>query len=128
MYADDVKLFFTFDYDHGLAVLQRNIDMFVTWCRPNLMDLNLIKCICIVYPRRDVISPTYVIISCPLETVTTFQYLGVLVDMKLPFIDHISMVIGKARAVVFVGFVKRWEFIHPYIRKLLYISLVMPIF
>ena len=38
MYADDVKLFYTFD--DGQAVLQRNIDLSVTWCRANLMDLN----------------------------------------------------------------------------------------
>ena len=59
-----------------------------------------------VFSRRDVIPPTYVINSCPLETTTTFPHLGVLVDMKLPFIDHISMAIGKVRAVL--GFVKRW--------------------
>ena len=61
------------------------------------MDL---KCKCMVLSRRDVILPTYVIraLMCPLETVTTFLDLGVLVDMKLSFIDRISMVIGKARA------------------------------
>ena len=37
MYADDVKLFYTFDDDHDQAVLQRNIDLLVTWCRTNLM-------------------------------------------------------------------------------------------
>ena len=30
MYADDVKLFYTSDDDHGQAVLQRNIDLFET--------------------------------------------------------------------------------------------------
>ena len=29
MYVDDVKLFYTFDYDHGQALLLRNIDLFV---------------------------------------------------------------------------------------------------
>ena len=47
----------------------------------------------------------YVINSCPLETVTTFLDLEVLVDIKLSFIVHISMAIGKARSVL--GFVKR---------------------
>ena len=43
--------------------------------------------------------------------------------MKLPFIDHISMVIDKPQTI-FV-FMKRWatEFIDPYITKLLHISL-----
>ena len=57
------------------------------------------------FSRRDIISPTYEINFCPLETMTTFLDLEVLVDMKLSFIDHISMVIGKVRAVF--GFVKR---------------------
>ena len=69
----------------------------------------------------------YAINSCPLKTVTTFLDLGVLFDMELSFIDHISMVIGKARALL--GYVKRWakKFIDPYITKLLYITLVRPI-
>ena len=67
MYAGDVKLFYTFNDEssHGLAVLQRNIDFFVTWWRSNLMDLNLRKCKSMVISRKDVISPTYVINSCP---------------------------------------------------------------
>ena len=80
-----------------------------------------------VFSRRDVILPSYVINSCPLETLTTFLDLGVLSAMKLSFIDRISIVIGKARAVL--GFVKRWarKFIDLYLTKLLYISLVRPI-
>ena len=62
MYADGVKLFYTFDDDLMVAVLQRNIDLFVTRCRTNMMDLNLIKCKCMAFSRRGVISPNYVII------------------------------------------------------------------
>ena len=29
MYAEDVKFFYTFDDDHGQAIVQRNIDLFV---------------------------------------------------------------------------------------------------
>ena len=45
----------------------------------------------------------------------------------MSFIDHISMVIGKARAVL--GIAERWarEFTEPYITKQLHISLVRPI-
>ena len=70
MYADDVKLFYTFDDDQ--PVLQLNFDLFVNWRRINLMDLNLRKCKCMVFSRRDLISPIYVINYWLLETVTTF--------------------------------------------------------
>ena len=81
------------------------------------MDLNLKKCKCMVFSRRHIILPTYLINSCPLETVTTFLDFGMLVDMKLSFMGHISMVIGKARTVI--DFVKRWarEFIDPLYNK-----------
>ena len=74
--SDDVKLFYTFDDDLGQAILQRNIDLFANWCRTNLLGLNLEKCKFMVFSRRGVISPTYIINSCPLETVTTFLDLG----------------------------------------------------
>ena len=74
-----------------MTVLQRNIGFVVTSYRNNLMDLNLRKCKCMVFPCRGVISPTCVINSCLLETVTIFLDLGVLFDMKLSFIDHISI-------------------------------------
>ena len=106
MYTDDVTLFCTFDDDYGQAILQCNTDLFVTWCRANLMDLNLRKCKCMVFSREGVISPTYMINSCLLETVTTFLDLLVFLDMKLSFIDYISAVIGKDRAVI--CFVTRW--------------------
>ena len=81
-----------------------------------------------VFSRRVVISPTYMINSCPLETVTTYLDLGVLLDMKLSFNDQISMVIGKARGVL--GCVERWarELIDRYITKLLYFSVVRAYF
>ena len=91
MYAEDVILFYTFDDDYCQVALQRNIDLFITWCRTNLTDLNLRTCTFKGFSRRDVILPTYVINSCPFETVTTFLDLGVLLDMKLSFIDHTSM-------------------------------------
>ena len=81
------------------AVLQGIIDLFVAWFRAILLNLNLRKCKCIVFSRRCLISPTYVINSCPLETMTTFLDLEVLLDMKLYFIDHISIVIDNDLAI-----------------------------
>ncbi|XP_075157637.1 uncharacterized protein LOC142230904 [Haematobia irritans] len=44
MYADDVKLFSTFDNSVRVHLLQDGLDSFGDWCRVNLMDLNLKKC------------------------------------------------------------------------------------
>ena len=67
------------------------------------MDLNLRECKSVVFSRRDIRSPTYVINSCSLEPMTTFLDLGILLDMKLSFLVNILIVIVKARAIL--GFV-----------------------
>ena len=69
----------------------------------------------------------YTINGIKLELVQTFNDLGVLLDMKLNFRDHISKTVNKASGMM--GFIKRWakEFSDPYTTKLLYTSLVRPI-
>ena len=62
-----------------------------------------------------------------LESVKTILDLGVLLDAKLEFSQHVTMTINKARGVL--AFIKRWakEFKDPLITKQLYTSLVRPI-
>jgi len=49
--------------------------------------------------------------------------LGVLLDPKLKFSDHISTIVNKARGVL--GIIKRWskELDDPYMTKTLFVSL-----
>ena len=59
-----------------------------------------------------------------LENVLNITELGILLDHKLTFCEHILMMVNKANGVL--GFIKRWskEFTDPYLTKQLYFSLV----
>ena len=77
-----------------------------TWCEYNLMRLNLGKCKCMYFFRKPRITPSYSLIGSRLEFVNSFVDLGILMDPKLNFINHINGTISKARSSL--GFVKRW--------------------
>ena len=126
MLADDVKLYFSFDTAN--AILQDDLNELTFWCRTIGMTLNQSKCKQITYCR--ILKPlivSYTIDGTPLDSVTSFNDLGVQFDPKLRFHLHIDRIVNKAFCVL--GFIKRWakEFNDPYVTKLLFTSLLRPI-
>ena len=59
--------------------------------------------------------------------ICSFVDLGIVMDPKLNFINHINATISKTRSLL--GFVKRWckEFNDPFTTKTLFVSLVRPV-
>lgn len=127
MYADDVKIFLSFSKFLDHIYLQSDLNNFFLWCSINLMELNLKKCKLMRFSRSNYIPANYTLGDYRLEIVENFLDLGILLDNKLNFVSHITMMINKARGVL--AFIKRWakEFDDPYVTKQLYISLVRPI-
>lgn len=127
MYADDVKLCLQYKDTSCHLDLQSDLDRFQIWCRDNILDLNSSKCKVMTFCRANPIRTTYTLSGCSLDRITRVDDLGVLLDPKLKFSDHISSIVNKARGVL--GFIKRWskEFDDPYLTKTLFISLVRPI-
>ncbi|KAK2188030.1 hypothetical protein NP493_146g01035 [Ridgeia piscesae] len=71
---------------------------FSSWCSTNFLHLNVSKTkeMCIDFCRnRTVISPI-VIYGEPVEQVDSFKYLGVVLDMKLPFTEYVTAVQKKS--------------------------------
>lgn len=127
MYADDIKIFQSFDNYIDYIHLQQDLDSFFIWCTKNLMELNLKKCQHMRFSRKHCVPVNYSLGGYQLESVDKILDLGVLLDPKLNFIQHITLTVNKARGVLF--YIKRWakEFSDPIITKQLYISLVRPI-
>ena len=127
MYADDVKIFLPISDQFSHIQLQEDLDSLGRWCSFNLMSLNLKKCKVMSFYRRSLIQFNYFLLNVQLDSMTSFVDLGVTMDPKLSFINHINNTISKARSVL--GFIKRWakEFNDPYITKTLFIALVRPI-
>ena len=72
---------------------------FSSWCSNNFLHLNVFKTkeMCIDFRRnRTVISPI-VINGEPVEQVDSFKYLGVILDEKLSFTEHVTAVQKKSQ-------------------------------
>jgi hypothetical protein len=61
-----------------------------------------------------------------LERVDVIDDLGVLVDCRMPFVDHIGSIVSKSARIL--GFIKRIsrDFSDPYTYKTLYVAFVRP--
>ncbi|XP_075150734.1 uncharacterized protein LOC142224835 [Haematobia irritans] len=90
MYADDVKLFSSFDNSGQVHLLQGDLDSFDDWCRVNLKDLNLRKCKFMRFFRSRPIDVRYSIRGSLLEEVDSFVDLGIVMDRRLNFNGHID--------------------------------------
>lgn len=127
MYADDVKIFMSIGQPSDHIVLQSDLNNFHRWCKINLMELNFKKCKHLQFSRNRGIVYQYSFDSYIIESVELFADLGILLDSKLSFVQHITMTINKARSIL--AFIKRWsrEFNDPIITKQLYTALVRPV-
>ena len=106
MYADDVKIFLSYNNCCDQIHLQHDLNRFYEWCGANLMELNLKKCKHMHFSRRVGALCFYNFGDYQLESVKTILDLGVLLDAKLEFSQHVTMTINKARGVL--AFIKRW--------------------
>lgn len=127
MYADDVKIFYSYNNYTDHTFFQEDLNALYSWCNLNLMKLNFKKCKYMCFFRKSHLKVKYFLGGFELDNVHTFTDLGILLDPKLNFIQHITLTVNKARSLL--GFIKRWakEFDDPYITKQLFISLVRPV-
>jgi len=127
MFADDVKISYTYINSQDQLLLQEDLYAFECWCNRNLLQLNISKCKHMCFYRSARHVATYNLNGVTLETVSEIRDLGVILDRKLQFDVHIHTIVNKASSTL--GFIKRWskEFNDPYVTKLLFTSLVRPI-
>lgn len=128
MFADDLKIFREIKTALDGCALQSDIDTLSRWCTLNGMQVNVTKCCVISFSRlRDPLRNDYTIEQSHLRRVQVVKDLGVTIDCKARFNEHISTVTAKAFAIL--GFVKRntKAFQDIYALKSLYCALVRSI-
>lgn len=128
LYADDLKVFRTVSSVIDCLALQQDIDKINEWCVLNGMVVNSSKCKVISFTRSVApITHDYTFDSHGLDRVTSIRDLGLLIDRKLNFAEHVSATTAKAFAVL--GFLRRntADFENINALKTLYISLVRSI-
>ena len=97
LFADDVKLYHKISNQSDSLLLQRDLDSLCQWSADWKLSLNPIKCKAITLTLKKCPIPTvYKINNTELEHVSSIRDLGVWLDSKLTFKDHISFIVTKA--------------------------------
>lgn len=128
LYADDLKIYRIVTSMLDCCALQDDVNELNLWCTENGMELNVKKCKSVVFSRRQSrIGFDYFVGSELLERVDSIRDLGVIIDNKLRFDEHICVTTAKAFAAL--GFVRRNTrfFKDIYALKSLYCALVRSI-
>lgn len=90
-FADDFKLYSTVKRAADAAFLQDQLNEFSDWCDINRMILNPEKCCVITFTRkRQPILHDYSLKRIVLKRESVVKDLGILLDSKMTFKDHIS--------------------------------------
>ena len=131
MFADDVLLYQIIDSPEDFVSVQENITRVLDWSTQNALSLNCTKCKSMIISRKKTsIQPVFPLHlnGNPLESVTSFKYLGVYISSDLFWSEHVKQVCVKAKRVT--GLLYRNFYHHvPGPRLLqLYKSLVRPHF
>ena len=97
IFADDVAMYCSVQSPNDSRAFQHDFELVSTWCSKWQMRLNPSKCelLCITNKCCPV-KPTNYINNYHLQWAPSVKYLGVVVDSKLSWNDHISYVSSKA--------------------------------
>lgn len=125
LYADDKKIFLKIKHDSDCVNLQEDLNRLTSYYANNRITVNTNKCQIITFTRKA--SPiifNYKINNSLLQRIDVVKDLGILLDTKLTFNDHIDYITNKAYKNL--GFVKRSceNFDNILCIKLLYFSYV----
>lgn len=106
LFADDLKISRKITSECDASILQADLDRLYQWCSFNSMELNLDKCFFIKFTRKHhTIKSKYHIGGRRIKEVNTIRDLGVILDQKLTFIQHIDNIIKRASNML--GFIIR---------------------
>jgi len=125
LYADDMKLYKEINCTSDAELIQNDINSVQNWCKANFMYLNVSKCNIVTFSKKsDIITFDYYIEDKMLIRKSSIIDLGVILDSKLNFGEHIDTIVNRGHRML--GFIKRRskEFNDPYITKAIYSSLV----
>ena len=100
-YADDVKIFHRIKSPEDIHSLQADLNRLSLWSKTWLLKLNPAKCRSITFTLRT--SPHHAVYSLDghqLERCVKVRDLGVILDTKLTFADHVDATVSKANRML----------------------------
>ena len=124
-YADDTVLICSgTDLNELVTKANNALQIFYSWCCFNKLALNVTKTQYILFsPAQCPFAPVITINGTPLERVTEYKYLGVIIDENLKFNSHITKIKTKLSQLCGVSF-KLAKFLTLDAAKTFYFSMV----
>lgn len=105
-YADDKKIYLVIKSINDCIKLQEDLNRLFAYCKLNKLILNISKCNKLSFTRnKNKISFNYNFHDTHINELESIRDLGVVLDIKLNFINHINEVINKANKML--GFIIR---------------------
>ena len=129
MYADDTTLFCNIDNNVTEDVINRELHKVYEWLEANKLSLNVAKTKFMVFhtSNRLVRYPNLLINGRPIERVTQFNFLGLILQSNMSWsmhTNHISLKVSKA-----IGIIYRLKDVYPLlVLQTLYNTLILPYF
>ena len=129
MYADDTTLFCNIDNNVTEDVINRELLKVYEWLGANKPSLNVAKTKFMVFhtSNRLIRYPNLLINGRPIERVTQFNFLGLILQSNMSWsmhTDHISLKVSKA-----IGIIYRLKDVYPLlVLQTLYNTLIFPYF
>lgn len=128
LYADDLKIYRRINDVEDMNSLQRDLNELHNWCAMNKLNLNKSKCVTLCLSRgNSQYPPIYNLDQYQLTDVSSVKDLGIIIDNKLNFTEHIDKITSKAFKTL--GFILRTgrEFNDVHTNLHLFNTLVRPI-
>ena len=126
LFADDCKLFRNVSHEQDVELLQNDIFTFVSWCDKWLLKVNPQKSTTVTISlKKFPIKSAYFINDDAVSSVSSHKDLGVVIDSKLNFNDHITATSKSAMRLL--GMLYRFtEIRDPSALSLFYKSFISP--
>ena len=106
LYADDALLYRNINSDEDITILQQDLNSLSQWAKKWQMNFNPSKCECLrISNKSNLPNLTYHIDYTNIQQVEHAKYLGVTIDQKLNWHEHINNVVKKGNSVL--GFLRR---------------------
>jgi hypothetical protein len=105
-YADDTKFFLPVSGFHDFLKIQSDLNKLSELCDRNSLLPNVGKCKTITFARpRHPVEFSYMLGGTVLDRVTSINGLGVIMDEKKSFSEHMDVMVAKNFAML--GFIRR---------------------
>lgn len=106
LFADDLKIYKRVDSISDAVLVQSDLDRISNWSTANKMVLNVSKCQSIHFTRKIVpFENTYYLDGQIIQKVNKVNDLGVLIDNRLRFTEHVEEIVSKSMRML--SFVRR---------------------